>query len=357
MNTNLILKTDSYKLSMPKQYPPGTTRVYSYIESRGGLYHEILYAGLQAFTREYLSKPITMANIDEAEVIVTAHGEPFYRENWEYIVKKHGGYLPLRIKGLDEGSIVSPGTVMVTVENTDPKCYWLTTHIETMLLRAIWYVTTVASNSYASRQVILEALEETGDPASIGFKLHDFGARGVSSGESAMLGGMAHLMTGAMGTDTIEGILGAMRYYDSNVCGFSIPAMEHSTVTSWGRENEADAFRNMLKTFGKPGAIVAFVSDSYDIYERRLKHIWGEELKDEVIKIWCHSWLSVLILVILLVVVTDVVRALDGANTDLLSTQRDSRSSITYASSKGTESHTETIRGILQLVQMGWLLR
>jgi nicotinamide phosphoribosyltransferase len=115
----------------------------------------------------------------------------------------------------------------------------------------------------------------------IDFKLHDFGFRGVSSWESAVLGGMAHLVN-FMGTDTIGAILGVMEYYDAPVCGFSIPAMEHSTVTSWGRDGEVKAFRNMLKLFGKPNALLACVSDSYDIYEACKK--WGTELKEDVIK-------------------------------------------------------------------------
>jgi nicotinamide phosphoribosyltransferase len=308
-NHNLILKTDSYKLSMPVQYPEGTESVFSYIEPRvGGKYSKIVYLGLQAFLREYLTQRITKEMIDEAEAVIAAHGEPFYRENWEYIVREHNGYLPLRIKAIDEGSVVAPGTVLVTVENTDPKCFWLTTHIETMLLRAVWYPTTVATNSWTSKQLINEYLVETGDPAGLSFKLHDFGARGVSSGESAMLGGLAHLVN-FMGTDTIEGILGAMRYYDAPVCGFSIPAMEHSTVTSWGKENEAESFRNMLKQFGKPGALLACVSDSYDIMNAA-SNIWGGVLKEEVIK-------SGAIVVVRpdsgdpAVVVTEVVRRLD----------------------------------------------
>jgi nicotinamide phosphoribosyltransferase len=343
-NHNPILKTDSYKLSMAPQYPHGTEVVYSYIEPReGGAYTKILYEGLQPFLREYLSQPITMAMIDEAEAVIKAHGEPFFRENWEYIVNVHKGYLPLKIMAIDEGTIVAPGTVLVTIENTDPKCYWLTTHVETMLLRAIWYMTTVASNSYASKQVIKQYLEETGDPEGINFKLHDFGARGVSSGESAMLGGMAHL-TNFMGTDTIEGIVGAMRYYDAPVCGFSIPAMEHSTVTSWGREHEADAFRNMLKHYGKKGALLACVSDSYDIYNAA-KNIWGKELRQEVID-------SGAIVVVRpdsgdpAVVVTEVVRALDSSFGSVVN-NKGFRVLNNVRVIQGDGITTETIRAIL----------
>lgn len=279
---NIILNSDSYKYSQWVQYPPKTTGVYSYIESRGGPWEKTLFIGLQPFLIEYLSRPITKADIDEAEAIITAHGEPFNREGWEYILKEHNGKLPVRIKAAPEGSLIPVKNVLVTIENTDPKCYWLTSFLETALLRAVWYPTTVATNSYESKKIIMEYLEKTGDPALIDFKLHDFGARGVSSEESAGLGGMAHLVN-FMGTDTVSALLYARKYYKADMAGFSIPAMEHSTVTSWGKPNEAEAFRNMLKTYGKPGALVAFVSDSYDIYNACEK-IWGETLKDEVLK-------------------------------------------------------------------------
>jgi hypothetical protein len=62
----------------------------------------------------------------------------------------------------------------------------------------------------------------------------------------------------------------------------SIPAMEHSTVTSWGRDREEDSFRNMLTKHAKPGGLVACVSDSFDIYAAC--KLWGTKLKDDVIK-------------------------------------------------------------------------
>ena len=178
---NLILNTDSYKMSMHCQYPPGTETVYSYIESRGGIYDRTIFFGLQGFIRESLLTPITRADVDEAEEIIKAHGEPFYREGWEYILKAHKGFLPLCISSVDEGTLVPAKNVLATVVNTDPNCYWLTTYLETALLRAVWYPTTVATNSWTSKQIIRHYLEKNGDPAGINFKLHDFGARGVSS--------------------------------------------------------------------------------------------------------------------------------------------------------------------------------
>ncbi len=170
--------------------------------------------------------------------------------------------------------------MLVTVVNTDPRAYWLTSFLETSLLRAVWYPTTVATNSREIKKVIKQYLEETGDVAGLSFKLHDFGARGVSSLESAGIGGCAHLVN-FMGTDTVEALLFARRYYGADMAGFSIPAMEHSTVTSWGREHEVDSYRNMVKKNLKPGGLAAAVSDSYDIYEAC--KLWGTELKQDVI--------------------------------------------------------------------------
>ena len=65
------------------------------------------------------------------------------------------------------------------------------------------------------------------------------------------------------------------------MAGYSIPAAEHSTITSWGKDYEVDAYRNMIKQFGKKGGIYAVVSDSYDLKHAINVH-WGETLKKEV---------------------------------------------------------------------------
>lgn len=281
LKNNIILNTDSYKASMFKQYPANTAGVYSYIESRGGDYDKTVMFGLQAFIKEYLTKPITKEDIDVAEEIITAHGEPFNREGWEYVLNEHGGKLPVVIKAVPEGTVVPVKNVLATIENTDPECFWLTTYLETALLRAVWYGTTVATQSWSIKQVIKRYLERTGDPSTINFKLHDFGARGVSSLESASIGGAAHLVN-FMGTDTISGILFAREYYNAGIAGFSIPAAEHSTITSWGRDGEVDAYRNMLNQFARPASLLAVVSDSYDVFNA-CENLWGGELRQQII--------------------------------------------------------------------------
>lgn len=278
---NLILNTDSYKMSHFAQYPQGAEYVSSYIESRGGVYPETVFFGLQAFVKEYLTRPISQADIDEADAVCTVHGVPFNREGWEYILNEYQGYLPLEIEAAPEGAVIPTGNVMVQVTNTDPKCAWLTSYIETALLRAVWYPTTVATVSRACRDIITRYMEETAESLDgLPFKLHDFGARGASSEEAAALGGAAHLVN-FMGTDTLSGIMAARRYYNADMAGFSIPAAEHSTITSWGRDGETAAYANMIQQFGGEGRLVAVVSDSYDFWNA-IDNIWGDELKEQV---------------------------------------------------------------------------
>lgn len=281
MKSNLILNTDSYKASHWLQYPANTENVFSYIESRGGKYGHTVFFGLQGWLKEYLTEPITKENIEEAAAFWSVHGEPFNREGWEYILKKHNGRLPVRISAVAEGSVIPVNNALVTIEATDPKCYWLVSYLETALLRAVWYPTTVATISWTIKQIIRHYLEETGDVSGISFKLHDFGSRGVSSMESASIGGAAHLVN-FMGTDTVSGALWAMKNYNTPVPAFSIPAAEHSTITAYGREGEEEAYRNMLRQYAKPGALLACVSDSYDIYNA-VDNLWGKKLKKEVI--------------------------------------------------------------------------
>jgi nicotinamide phosphoribosyltransferase len=278
---NPILDTDSYKASHWLQYPPGTTGMFSYIESRGGKYPATVFFGLQMILKEYFSRRITRANVEEAAAFFQAHGEPFNRNGWLDIVTRLGGRLPLRIRAVPEGTVVPVGNVMASVESTDPACAWLVSYVETKLLR-VWYPVTVATVSWNIRQVIKRYLAETADDLSgLPFKLHDFGARGVSSAESSAFGGAAHLVN-FMGSDTVYGVVAANRYYHEPMAAFSIPAAEHSTITSWGKEHEVDAYRNMIRQYGKKGALFACVSDSFDIYSA-VDHMWGEVLRQELL--------------------------------------------------------------------------
>jgi len=282
MTLNPILNTDSYKTSHFAQYPAGTETIFSYVEARGGPFDQSLFFGLQAILKREFLAPVTPEHVEEAAELLTAHGLPFHRAGWELLLSRHGGRLPLDIRALPEGSLTPLRTPLMTVRNTDPDFFWLTSYVETALLR-VWYPTTVATISHHVRQIIHAALIRTADDpaAELPFKLHDFGARGVSSEASAALGGLAHLVN-FKGTDTLSAILAARAYYHEPMAGFSIPAAEHSTITAWGREGEGDAYGNMISQFAKPGALYAVVSDSYDLYHA-VENLWGERLRQRVI--------------------------------------------------------------------------
>lgn len=258
---NILLLADSYKYTMHKLYPPKTEYVYSYIESRGGVYDKTLFFGLQGFLKTYL-KPITKEDIDYAEDLITKHIGPnvFNRSGWDYILEKYNGNLPLEIKALPEGSLVNTNNILLSVVNTDPKCYWLTTFIETALLKGIWYPTTVATRSYYIKQILKEYNELNGTE-DIDFKFVDFGYRGVSSTESAMIGGCAHLVN-FKATDNIAALEYARNNYGCDIAGYSVPASEHSISSSWA--NEIDGFENILDQYT---GIVSYVSDTYDIFK------------------------------------------------------------------------------------------
>lgn len=279
---NIILATDSYKISHWKQYPPNTQKVYSYFESRGSRYKEIVFFGLQYILKKYLAGNIVTAeNIDEAEQFCISHFGTtnfFNRSGWEYILNRYNGRLPLEIKAVLEGSIHSSQEILFTVENTDPQCFWLTSYIEG-ILEQVWYPSTIASISRKMKKDIAFYLEETGsDPTD--YKLYDFGFRGSTSHESSSIGGAAHLLN-FKGTDNIVAIQMLQQYYDAKeMPAVSIPAAEHSTIIAWGKDQEVEAYRNMLDQF--PGGHVAVVSDSYDIYNA-CENLWGKELKDRVI--------------------------------------------------------------------------
>ncbi len=279
---NICWLTDSYKVSHYRQYPPGTERVYSYFEARqGAQFPEVVFFGLQYFLQSYLAgSVVTPEKIEAADSLLCSHfgASVFHRTGWEHVLKRHGGRLPIVIRAAPEGTVVPPGNVLMTVENTDPDSFWLTNYLETLLVQ-VWYASTVATQSRAMKGVITRALAETGDPSLIDFKLHDFGFRGVTCPEQAALGAAAHLVN-FRGTDTLPGLLLARKFYGCEMAGFSIPAAEHSPITSWGEAHEVDAMRNMLTQY--PSGLVACVSDSFDVF-RACSEYWGGILKETVI--------------------------------------------------------------------------
>ena len=283
---NVCLDADSYKESHFKFMSPNTESVFVYAMPRlGAQFKEIVAnVGLHIYLENYLSRRITTKMINFASMFLAVHGVPFNRAGFEYIVTHHNGYFPVRIKAVDEGTVVPEGSVVFTIENTDPNCAWAANFIETQIMRAGWYGSTVATLSREYKRIILHYLELSGTPESVEYKLVDFGSRGASSRESAYIGGLAHLVNFRT-TDNILGVLATMQYYGTDlgdIAGITIPASEHSVTTERGRDGEEQFFSDAIDTFlVTPGAMVSLVSDTYDL-AGAIK-ILGTTLKEKIL--------------------------------------------------------------------------
>jgi len=315
--------TDSYKLTHWRFKPKGLTKVYSYLEARSDsdFSDETCFFGLQYFIKRYLvGQVVTYRDLPRIRAFCKHHFygvDGLFNENgWKYIIEKHGGRLPASIKAVAEGTVMKTGHVMMTIENTDKECAWLTNFLETILVE-VWNTITVASLSRAMKKNQYVAMKETMDDdalikAIMPSRVHDFGFRGVSSPETAALSGAAHLVNFA-GTDTTVGVELITQFYAGNefreifhydssstdeewnydrsyelwdafyakhMPGFSIPATEHSQMTIRGPEGEAQVCESLLKEF--PDGFVACVSDSFDLFNC-ITEIWGNKLKDQVL--------------------------------------------------------------------------
>ena len=198
MSVNLILRTDSYKFTHWKQYPPGTQRVYSYFESRGGNWHDVVFFGLQYYLKRYLDGAVINPRmIDEAQQLVDRHfGRPGLsnRAGWEHVVGVHGGRLPVVIRAVPEGTVVPGHNVLMTIENTDPACYWLPNYLETLLVQ-VWYGFTVATQSREMKSLPAEVPAGTGrsEPGRISSSMISGSAASAASRRPAWAA--AHLVS------------------------------------------------------------------------------------------------------------------------------------------------------------------
>lgn len=186
----MIRRTDAYKGTHWRQYPVNTRTIWSYLESRGGLFPHTLFFGLQYYLQQYLhGSVVDLGEVQEAsEFYRGVFGADYFNEaGWRRIVDVHGGRIPVRIRAVKEGTVVPVSNILMSVENTDPELPWITNFIESMLLK-VWYPTTVATVSFFTKVLIDRHARRTGARVN-DFHLNDFGYRGVSSEESAELGG------------------------------------------------------------------------------------------------------------------------------------------------------------------------
>lgn len=289
---NLILCSDAYKYSHHRFYGVEMTKMVSYLESRGGKFSETVFYGLQIFMKQYLEGiAITKEEVDEAydylgtKLGVFGREDVFDRTKFDYIIEMYDGKLPISIKAVPEGSVIGTKNVLFVIESLDENCAWLTNFLETILLQ-VWYPITVATLSREVRKIVDGAFRnctsyDTGlREFLVDFVLNDFGFRGVSSVQSAGIGGSAHLVN-FRGSDNLIASKYVRDYYNTEtVYGLSIPATEHSIMTLKGEEGELEMMRRVLTLF--PTGLVACVSDSYNIF-RACSEYWGKELIDLIL--------------------------------------------------------------------------
>ncbi len=276
---NLLTLTDVYKMGHMEQYPEGTTKIYSYLHTRSDKkYNEIVVYGLKYLLKKYFIKFISDSDVDNfiklRTSIIGDPKHPFVRKLYELLDL---GYIPLEIKTFPEGTVLPAKSVIATVTNTHPDFYWVVGFFESLLLHA-WYPITVASASRKYWKLVTKYADLTCDNCNhIPYSVHDFGYRGVSSEESAAIGGSAHLIH-FEGTDTISAVAHIAKNYGDFV-GSSVPASEHSVMCLYGREDEIKAFERMLDLY--PTGVVSIVSDSYDFFNAITNIAF--QLKDKIL--------------------------------------------------------------------------
>jgi len=174
---------------------------------------------------------------------------------------------------------------LFTIESLDENCAWLTNFLESLLLQ-VWYPITVSTLSREVRQIVDAAFRKctSYDLATreflVDFVLNDFGFRGVSSVQSAKIGGSAHLVN-FRGSDTVVASQMIRDLYNTDtIYGLSIPATEHSIMTLKGEEGELEMMKRVLTMF--PTGLVACVSDSYNVF-RACAQYWGQDLIDLIL--------------------------------------------------------------------------
>ena len=285
IENNICLLTDSYKLTHHYLYPKGTEKIYSYLESRTGAeFNKTIFYGLQYILKKYLvGNVVSEEKVLEAEKLVDAHIAPgiFNTDDWMYIAQELDGKLPIEIKAVAEGSPVNVGNVLMTVENTDKRAYWLPNYLESLLLQ-VWYPSTIATLSAEVKKLCNFYLDVTGSSKdNLNFMLHDFGYRGASSTESSRLAGSAHLLSFS-GTDTMPSLAIPANYYNTDeIQGFSVQATEHSVMTAMGPDGEMEQAINVVQN--AHDGILSIVIDSYN-YKNFLENacIKGHALNDEI---------------------------------------------------------------------------
>lgn len=278
---NPLTQIDYYKADHRRQYPEGTSLVYSNLTPRNSRVegvNEIVFFGLQYFLKDYLIRQWNEGffNKPKAEVIAqyrrrmdTSLGKDAIA--MEHIEALHDlGYLPLKIKALSEGTVVPMRIPVLTMVNTHPEFFWLTNYLETIISAVLWKPCTSATTALQYRKKFDEYVEKTGGIQElVGWQGHDFSFRGMSGLEDAVMSGAGHLLS-FTGTDTVAAIDFLELFYNANaeneLIGGSVPATEHSVMCMGTENGEIDTFKRLINEV-YPNGIVSIVADTWDFWQ------------------------------------------------------------------------------------------
>lgn len=297
MKINPLMLIDFYKADHRRQYPEGTEVVYSNFtprKSRLANNDKLVFFGLQYLVKEYLVDQWNEGFFNQPKEKVVAE----YKRRLdnalgkdsipiEHVGELHDlGYLPLIVKGLPEGTIVSPKIPVITVCNTEPKFFWLTNYLESLMSAILWKPCTSATTALQYRKTFDKYANETVSENEIDFVYfqgHDFSFRGMSGIEDACMSAAGHLLS-FYGTDTVPAIDFHEMYYnadsDKELIGASVPATEHSVMCMGTKDNEIATFERLISDL-YPNGIVSIVSDTWDFWAVITEFL--PQLKDKIL--------------------------------------------------------------------------
>ena len=289
---NPLLLTDGYKTGHHQQYPKGTTLVYSNFTPRSNKYapkgcDNVVSFGQQmimkqiheAFQNEFFSKPKEEVCGEMKRELSLYLGTDYDVSHFEALHDL--GYLPINVKGIEEGTLVPMRVPVLTIYNTLPEFYWVTNYLETIISNLLWKPMTSATIAHTYRKVLTKWQEKTDAEKGwfVDWQGHDFSMRGMDSVEATIASGLGHL-TSFSGTDSLPAIYGARKFYgEEGFVGGSVNATEHSVMCAGSKDDEVGTFRRLLETY--PKGILSVVSDTWDLWKVCTEHI--VTLKEEIL--------------------------------------------------------------------------
>lgn len=298
MKITALTSMDSYKLGHGEMYPEGTTKVYSNFTPRSMSHFnvpeqykadkKIVWFGLQGFLHElnavwretFFDLPEDEVCAEFLELVAPFCGPNGF--NIERVRELHRiGYLPLEIKSLPEGARVPIGVPVLTVTNTVDSAFWLPNFLETWLSTELWKSSTSATMARVYRKIIDSYADLTGGSKEfVTWQGHDFSMRGMSGIADGAKSGAGHLLS-FTGTDVLSAVKYVNDYYNgkSTFVGGSVPASEHSVMSSSSRDAELDTYRYILSKY--PSGVVSLVSDTYDFFQ--VITTYATILKDDIL--------------------------------------------------------------------------